>query len=92
MCVCVNVKRKSLLKIREVFMPRIRNSFNDPLDFCESCFPSEDEAGDLYEGIGEGPDGRGDCYCYDDDHPPYEDEDYQCESCSSRLGERDNGW
>lgn len=72
-------------------MPRIRNGSNDPLDFCWPCFPSEEEALELY-GAGEGPDNRDNCFCYDDDHPPYEGEDYECHTCGQPLGEDDNSW
>lgn len=39
---------------------------------------------------GEGPDGRGNCYGYNEDHLPYEDTDYRCHTCKRRLGENDN--
>lgn len=74
-------------------MPRIRNSKNDPLDFCIKCFPkSESFAFQKYGNVGDGPDGRGNCFAYDDDHPPYEFEDYRCEKCDKLLTENDNGY
>lgn len=72
-------------------MPRIYTSTSDPLDFCQRCFPkSEDKAFLRYGDIGDGPDGRGNCFSYDDDHPPYEDEDYRCVTCNRLLREKDN--
>jgi hypothetical protein len=72
-------------------MPRIYDSRSDPLDFCVKCFPkSEDAAMTLYGNRRDGPDGRGNCFGYDAEHPPYEDEDYDCYSCGKRLRERDN--
>lgn len=68
-------------------MPRIYTSCSDPLDFHRSCFPSLDEAEELYglEVCGEGPDGRGDCFSHDDSHPSYDDDDYDCHACGGRL-------
>lgn len=72
-------------------MPRIRTSCSDPIDFCRSCFPSEDDAEEEYGDVGEGPDGRGNCFAYEDEHPPYEDDEYyRCATCDVRLTERDN--
>lgn len=71
-------------------MPRIYTSTSDPVDFCAECFPTEGEARALYGEQGDGPDGRGDCFEYDGDHPPYEDEDYHCNTCKARLGRDDN--
>lgn len=71
-------------------MPRIYTSASDPLDFCKRCFPGEKTARQRYANVGDGPDGRGNCFSHNDDHPPYEDEDYTCEKCGNRLGERDN--
>ena len=73
-------------------MPRIYTSVSDPLDFCQRCFPGEATAQKRYANIGDGPDGRGNCYGYDEDHPPYEDTHYTCETCGNLLTERDNGW
>lgn len=74
-------------------MPRIYNAANDPLDFCKRCFPGEKTAVKRYANgakIGDGPDGRGNCYDYNSDHPPYEDTDYTCITCKRKLGENDN--
>lgn len=74
-------------------MPRIRNSENDPIDFCLKCFPKDEQkAFEKYGGRETGPDNRGDCFCYDDDHPPYEFENYTCTKCNKLLTEKDNGW
>jgi hypothetical protein len=74
---------------------RLYTSQSEPLDFCRKCFPSEEEAKRLYANIGEGPDGRGNCFCYDDDHPDYSenrDMGYTCWFCKKKLGKRDNAW
>lgn len=74
-------------------MPRIYNSASDPLDFCNECFPDQDDAEELYgnEDItGEGPDNRGNCYGYAEDHPDYDDTDYKCETCNCELHSIDN--
>jgi hypothetical protein len=74
-------------------MPRIYASNADPLDFCKRCFPHNDKLAYLLYGLpvyGEGPDGRGDCFSYDDDHPGYEDTDYTCFKCGVELTARDD--
>lgn len=72
-------------------MPRIYSSANDPQDFCMRCFPKTEAKGrEKYAGTGTGPDGRGDCFDYDADHPPYENEDYCCAKCGRKLSEKDN--
>ena len=73
-------------------MPRIYTSASDPVDFCRHCFPHLEEAQEDYglEAEGEGPDGRGDCFDYEADHPPYADEGYSCEVCGAELWERDD--
>lgn len=74
-------------------MPRIYDSANSPLDFCKKCFPkSQDSAYKKYGSRGDGPDGRGNCFDYDSDHPPYEFEDYHCYKCDKLLTENDNGY
>ncbi len=71
-------------------MPRIYTSASDPLDFCRECFPrSEDEAFEDYGNLGDGPDGRGNCFGYDAEHPPYDDW-YNCEICRKQLTDDDN--
>jgi hypothetical protein len=76
-------------------MPRIYDSASNPIDFCKRCFPAESTAEKKYGNVavtGEGPDGRGNCYGYDEDHPPYEDCDYNCEKCGKLLTANDNGY
>lgn len=74
-------------------MPRIYDSASNPLDFCKRDFPSAAVAQRLYGDVsktGSGPDGRGNCYGYNDDHPEYGGEDYTCERCGKRLTDNDN--
>jgi len=71
-------------------MPRIYSSVSDPIDFCRDCFPSEDEAEEKYGNVGDGPDGRGNCFSYDDMHPDYGGEAYHCEDCNKILTDEDN--
>jgi len=68
-------------------MPRIYTSQSDPLDFCIDDFPkTEADAFGWYGYLGDGPDGRGNCFSWDDDHPDYdEDEMYHCHICKKRL-------
>jgi hypothetical protein len=74
-------------------MPRLYTSAGEPLDFCRDHFPTEDEAILEYgneEVTGTGPDGRGNCFSYDDDHPDYfGDSMYRCTICKSPLGHED---
>lgn len=71
-------------------MPRIYASNNDPYDFCQRCFPSEKKAKEEYGDLGDGPDGRGDCFEYDTDHPDFGGDSYKCCECGRELKERDN--
>jgi hypothetical protein len=72
-------------------MPRIYTSTSDPLDFCKRCFPKTEAAAFAkYGNLGDGPDGRGNCFGYDDDHPPYDGEDYTCHTCRKRLTGKDD--
>lgn len=71
-------------------MPRIYTSTNDPLDFCRTCFPSRKLAQERYADMGDGPDGRGNCFGYNDEHPPYSDTDYTCDSCGRTLTDTHN--
>ena len=71
-------------------MPRIYTSANDPLDFCALCFPKEAVAIEKYSNVGDGPDDRGNCFGYGDDHPDYEYEDYKCYDCGCSLRHTDN--
>ncbi len=70
-------------------MPRIYDSTSGPIDFCNECFPSEDEAFEEYGDVGEGPDGRGNCYDYRSDHPSYDCDIYTCYKCKKELTEFD---
>jgi len=65
-------------------MPRIYTSASDPIDFCREHFPTEADALKQYGNVGDGPDGRGNCFGYDAEHPEYED-GYQCEVCRKPL-------
>lgn len=71
-------------------MPRVRTSTSDPVDFCGRCFPTENEARRDFGDQGDGPDGRGNCFAYDDDHPDYSGEDYHCHRCGVELTDDDN--
>jgi hypothetical protein len=71
-------------------MPRLYTSASDPVDFCRRHFPTEAEAIRRFGNVGDGPDGRGNCFGYDDEHPDYEGEDYHCHTCKRRLLARDN--
>lgn len=71
-------------------MPRIYTSASDPIDFCRKHFPSEKDAKRRYGNVGDGPDGRGNCFGYNDDHPPYEYEDYRCHTCGKLLDAEDD--
>lgn len=74
-------------------MPRVYTSANDPLDFCAGCFPSLEQAENEYGNVeksGEGPDGRGNCFEWDAEHPDYGGEDYRCYDCRKRLKAKDN--
>jgi hypothetical protein len=69
-------------------MARIYTSQSDPLDFCNVHFPkSEEIAFKKYGNLGDGPDGRGNCFGYDADHPSYDDDPgwYRCEICKKKL-------
>jgi hypothetical protein len=71
-------------------MPRIYTSVSDPLDFCQRCFPNEEVAERKYGHLGDGPDGRGNCFGWAAEHPPYSETDYECETCRRPLTDRDN--
>lgn len=71
-------------------MPRIYDSASNPWDFCADCFPDEDTALELLGNKGDGPDGRGNCFGYDAEHPDYEAEGYRCDHCGNPLEEKDN--
>lgn len=70
---------------------RIYTSAGNPLDFCSTCFPkTEEQAAELYGNLGDGPDGRGDCFGYAEEHPDYDGENYRCTTCGKRLTARDS--
>jgi hypothetical protein len=74
-------------------MPRIYDSASNPLDFCRRDFPSAAAAAELYGDpaiTGLGPDGRGNCFGYNEDHPGYADTDYTCQTCGEPLTEADD--
>jgi hypothetical protein len=73
-------------------MPRIYTSASNPLDFCLVHYPkTEQRAFKAFGNRGDGPDGRGNCFGYDAEHPPYEDgEIYHCFTCKRKLTEKDN--
>ena len=64
---------------------RIYTSENTPLDFCTACFPPETVARNRYGNLGDGPDDRGNCFDWDADHPPYDENGYQCCGCGELL-------
>lgn len=72
-------------------MPRIYSSCNDALDFCKRCFPKNETQGFVEFGsLGDGPDDRGNCFCYNADHPEYDgDPIYSCYKCGVLLREKD---
>lgn len=73
-------------------MPRIYTSQSDALDFCVQCFPMrESEAFAEYGDRGDGPDGRGNCFSWNDEHPDYGGDDYRCHGCGCRLSENRDG-
>jgi hypothetical protein len=69
---------------------RIYTSESIPVDFCRDCFPPEQESIEKFGNLGDGPDGRGNCFAYDEEHPPYQETDYKCHSCGDELTEKDN--
>lgn len=73
-------------------MPRIYTSQSDPLDFCRRCFPSEESAKKRYANLGDGPDGRSNCFGYEAEHPDYDDEVIYCQNhrCRKLLTWEDN--
>ena len=78
-------------------MPRITDSDEGEVDFCNQCFPDEEEAESRfkYKVSAEANDGRGDCFWYSEDwgdnsHPCYDETDYTCEDCGGKLTEVDN--
>ncbi len=67
-------------------MPRIYDSASEPVDFCKKHFPTtEEKAFAKFGNVGDGPDGRGNCFGYDDPHPDYTDDMYKCHTCKKKL-------
>lgn len=53
--------------------------------------PTEEHAKLKYGNIGDGPDGRGNCFVHDEwEHPDYDDTDYRCHKCNKKLTSKDN--
>lgn len=71
-------------------MARVYDSQSNPIDFCWRCMPTETEAQEEYGDLGDGPDGRGNCFGYAAEHPDYDGEDYDCHDCGKRLTAEDN--
>jgi hypothetical protein len=74
-------------------VPRIYDSSNDPIDFCREDYPEEADAEEQYGDVaktGAGPDGRGNCFSYDAEHPAYEGECYHCVTCGKLLDSDDD--
>ncbi len=70
---------------------RVYTSANDPLDFCAGCMPlTAEKAQEEFGNVGDGPDGRGNCFAYDAEHPSYsDDEHYVCHECGVQLTDED---
>ena len=69
---------------------RVITSENYFYDFCQDHRPRETLAKNLFDSGDEGPDGRGNCYAYDAEHPPYDrGEYYYCFVCGELLGDGD---
>lgn len=64
---------------------RIYTSTSDPIDFCARHTPTEADAEKKYGRLGDGPDGRGNCFAYDAEHPDYSDDTYRCHACWKKL-------
>lgn len=75
-------------------MPRIYDRASSPIDLCRSCFkkkyPTEEQARKEFGGGEDGPDGRGDCFSYNEEHPDYQGEGYECWECRKTLTDFDN--
>jgi len=71
-------------------MPRVFDSANNPIDFCLKHMPPEEVAKRRYGNVGNGPDGRGNCFGHDCEHPDYGGDNYRCHSCKKVLTSEDN--
>ena len=68
---------------------RIYTTSSSPLDYCRLCAPADTPGTKLAHTDGPGPDGRGDCYGYDAEHPDYDGEFYRCHQCRRPLTQGD---
>jgi hypothetical protein len=80
---------------------RFYNSEAGAVDLCKRCWPSEAEAREKYGKGPDGPDGRGNCFEYDAEHPWFfegcndegddwfADDGYDCQECGCRLTQND---
>lgn len=74
-------------------MPRIYSSDAYPWDFCQECWPDSEEDAKFFHPFlagGTGPDGRGDCFSYNAEHPNYDLSQYECCICHKDLTAEDN--
>jgi len=72
-------------------MPRITTKSADALDFCNAHMPSVYDAEVRFRYRGQpGPDGRGNCFEYDPEHPDYGQDEYHCHRCGTLLNSSDN--
>lgn len=83
-------------------MPRIYDKYNNPLDYCNKCFPAEIEFLSEENCLNEDHNkkckfcnknfsGEHGChYEYEADHPEYSDTDYECAICDKKLYDSDN--
>lgn len=82
-------------------MPRIYDKENNPLDYCNKCFPAEldflavanclnDSETIKCKFCNKNFSGEGGChYSYEADHPEYSDTDYCCVICHKKLHDSD---
>jgi len=73
-------------------VPRVYDSQSNPIDFCKRHFPSEKTALAKFGNLGDGPDGRGNCFGYECEHPDYTDDPdmYRCHTCKKNLTANDD--
>lgn len=67
---------------------RIYTSTDQIIDLCRGCAAKTPEsvAEQKWGHLGDGPDGRGNCFAYDVPAPDYDDGDhYACDLCGRRL-------
>lgn len=68
---------------------RVSASNADRFDFCRIHRISEATAVKRYGNVGDGPDGRGNCFDYDEEHPDYETGGIVCAVCGRELTDAD---